>query len=115
MNWVWPSSPAQAPRIGPGDTSPRCKKLGLEFIGAAAIKGECRQRPQSRRIAIDGVEIRLEPPNRDDHWGRYTIGLLDPGEGRAILLNQASPSVQARGIDHPTGELFETLVENTWP
>jgi hypothetical protein len=27
--------------------------------------------------------------------------------------NGFNPFVHARGIDHPTGELFETLMENT--
>src|ERR1700730_8584156 len=34
------------------------EKLGLELIGAAAIINEGRQRPQSRRIAVDsGAEL----------------------------------------------------------
>ncbi len=83
MNWVWPISPAQAPRISAAVRSPRSMMRSAsinsasEGIRSAAIVSQRRQRTDGREFADVDAEIRLQPPDRHQHLAGHAVGLFD--------------------------------------
>ena len=117
MNWVWPISPAQAPRISWGaeiaalDDAQRVHQFSPEHLRAAAIVSQRRQRTYRRKFSDVDAEVGLEPPDRHQHLARHAVALFDAPEHRAILLHHVGAAREA-GRDHAAGELLETLTED---
>ena len=88
------------------------EQLGLKLRAAAAIEGERRQRPQRRRMAIVGAEIRLKAPDGDKHRAGDAKGLLDPAEQPGVLLQKALAPAQPAGRDEAGGKLREALAKD---
>ena len=106
MNWVWPISPAQAPRIprreiAALDDAQRIHQLGAELVGAAAIIGQRRQRANRREFPGVDAEIRLQSPDRDQHLAGHAIGLLDAASTEPYCFSMLAPRVSRGGTMRP--------------
>ena len=62
-------------------------------------------------MPLHRAEIRLQPPDGDDHLLRHAELLLDAGERVGMLGEHALGALQARR-DHAAGELLKALLED---
>ena len=94
------------------DDAQRIQELGPEFVRAAAIVGQRRQRAKGRESARVGAEVGFEAPDGDNDRARHSVLLLDAAEDRAVLLKKPCPAPQP-GRHHAAGKLLEALVKDS--
>ena len=118
MNWVWPISPAQAPRMADGAISPpiddpqRIHQLGSKLRRAPAIIGQRRQRPKRLKIPDISSEVGFQAPDRNKHRSLDTIIMLDAGEEVGVAANQTLAFRDTKVIRHPGRKLLEGLLKD---
>src|SRR4029450_9406837 len=91
------------------DHSQRVEQLLLELVGTAAIEGERGEGAKRLHVAHHLAKIRLEPPEANENRTRHAVLLLDPGEGRRVLLQQRRADTKPVCRHHTAGELKEAL------
>src|SRR5208282_1878142 len=94
------------------DDAQRIQELGPEFVRAAAIVGQRRQRANGRESARVGAEVGFEAPDGDDDRAGHSVLLLDAAEDRAVLLEKPRAARQPRR-HHAAGKLLKALAKDS--
>src|SRR5664279_4949446 len=94
------------------DDAERVEQFGLEFVGAAAVIGERRDRTHNVHFAQIDTVVGLQSPDSHDHGAGYAVFLFDAPEYVGVLLHHLGAFGQPVARNHAAGKLFEALLEH---